>query len=114
MRGERLVSVSVRVYMLDESRERHHVLQSHPVHHLDVVVSDQLGGGDWREAAVVYLSSHAGVKDLGWGGDRGEGQRGSSHCSYLLSRSAPSSAWRTLPSGTRQGCAWQRTCLDSA
>ena len=61
------MSVSVRVYMLDESRESHHVLQSHPVHHLDVVVSDQLGGGDWREAAVVYLSSHAGVKDLGWG-----------------------------------------------
>jgi len=52
--------------MLDQSWESHHVLQSHPVDHLDVVVSDQLGGGDGSEATVVELTSHAGVKDLGW------------------------------------------------
>ena len=58
--------VTAGLYMLDESWESHHVLQSHPVHHLDVVVSDQLGGRDWSQTAVVKLTSHAGVTDLGW------------------------------------------------
>ena len=57
--------------MLDEGRQGHHILQGHPVHHLDVMVSDQLGGGDWCEAAVVNLASHPGVEDLGWEGGRG-------------------------------------------
>ena len=60
--------------MLDQGWQRHHVLQSHPVHHLDVVVSDQLGGGDWGEPTVIELTSHAGVTDLGW--DREEVRQG--------------------------------------
>ena len=56
--------------MLDQGRQGHHVLEGHPVHHLDVVVPDQLGGGDGSEAAVVDLAPHAGVKDLGWWRER--------------------------------------------
>ena len=59
------------LYMLDERRQGHHILQGHPVHHLDVMVSDQLGGGDGGEATVVDLTSHPGVKDLGWEGVKG-------------------------------------------
>ena len=57
--------------MLDQGRQGHHILQGHPVHHLDVVVSDQLGGGDRSEATVGKLTSDPSVKDLGWGGVRG-------------------------------------------
>ena len=58
--------------MLDEGWEGHHILQGHPVHHLDVMVSDQLGGGDRSEATVVNLPSHPSVKDPGWeGGSEG-------------------------------------------
>ena len=87
--------------MLDEGGQSHHILQGHPVHHLDVVVSDQLGGGDWGEPTVIELTSHAGVTDLGW--DREEVrqgvriQDGRETSTYLWCRSAPSSAWRRLP-----------------
>ena len=47
--------------MLDEGRQSHHILQGHPVHHLDVMVSDQLGGGDRSEATVVNLTSDPSV-----------------------------------------------------
>ena len=57
--------------MLDEGRQGHHILQGHPVHHLDVMVSDQLGGGDRCEATVVDLTSDPSVKDLGWEGVKG-------------------------------------------
>ena len=57
--------------MLDQGRQGHHILQGHPVHHLDVVVSDQLGGGDRSEATVANLTSDPSVKDLGWEGVKG-------------------------------------------
>ena len=47
--------------MLDQGGQSHHILQGHPVHHLDVMVSDQLGGGDRSEATVVDLTSDPSV-----------------------------------------------------
>ena len=56
------------IYMLDEGREVHDLLEDHPVDHLDVVVPHQARGAGGGEAGVGHLASHAGVHHTGYTG----------------------------------------------